>query len=181
MTRDDDLDPELLGALAAALPTAPPAALKERLLRSVESASRFERFAARVGELCDLARDAAQRLLDSTTDAAKWVVMPDGAAELFDIQGGPRVAGCVTGFIRMKEGAVFPEHAHVGEERVLVLQGGFIDDDGRRYRAGDEAVRAPDTAHSFTAAPGPDLLYLVVVEKGIRIGEMVLGPGDPGI
>jgi putative transcriptional regulator len=180
MMHDDDLDPELLAALTnAAHREAPSAALQDRLMRSIDGASRFERFAARVGALCDLAHDAAQKLLDSIDDATKWSGSPE--MSLFDIQGGPRVAGAVVGFVRMPAGAAFPHHMHLGEEIVLVLQGGLIDEDGTSYRAGEESVRAPGTAHSFTAAPGPDLLYLVVAEKGLQIGDSTFGPGDPGM
>jgi quercetin dioxygenase-like cupin family protein len=178
---DDDLDPELLGALMMALPAEQPSdALKERLLKSTQTASRFERFLARVGELCDLASDKTQALLDSIDDASLWNPGTPGVS-LFDIQGGPKVANAVVGFVRMPAGAQFPEHSHLGDEVVLVMQGSYRDDvDGSVHRAGDEVHKPAGTTHSFTALPGPDLLYLVVVEKGLKMGEAIFGPGDPG-
>jgi putative transcriptional regulator len=178
---DDDVDPELLGALMMALPSEQPAdALKDRLLKSTETASRFERFVARVGELCDLAKDKAQELLDSIDDASLWNPGTPGTS-LFDIKGGPMVANAVVGFVRLEPGASFPEHSHLGDEVVLIMQGGYRDDtDGSVHRAGEEVHHAGGTTHSFTALPGPDLLYLVVVDKGLKMGEAIFGPGDPG-
>jgi anti-sigma factor ChrR (cupin superfamily) len=76
--------------------------------------------------------------------------------------------------VRVPAGATFPLHRHIGEERVLVLQGGFEDQDGRVYRRGDEAWKPAGSEHSFVALPGPDLIYLVVLFGGVVI------PSEPG-
>lgn len=185
-TRDDtddldDLDAELLAELVDSLAAAPPSAsLKDRLMKSIESEGRFgERFAERMAVITDLARDKAKELLDAIDDAARWVEGGLLGVNLFHIDGGPRVAGAIVGFVRMAPGAVFPEHTHVGHETVLVIQGGFIDSSGAVHRAGEEVNMAAGSTHSFTAAPGPDLVYLGVVRDGFDIGEAHFGPDSP--
>lgn len=178
---DDELDDELFGALVDALPLeAAPSALKDRLMKSVATESRFgDRFAAQMAGIVDLAKGKAQELLDAIDDATRWENSALLPFSLFHIDGGPRVANAVVGFVRMKPGDVFPEHKHCGDEIVLIIQGGYLDSDGVMHRAGEEHRMPAGSLHSFTAAPGPDLVYLGVVQKGFDIGEAHFGPDDP--
>jgi quercetin dioxygenase-like cupin family protein len=178
---DDELDDELFGALVDALPVeAPAAALKDRLMKSVASESRFgDRFAAQMASIIDVAKEKAQALLDAIDDATRWQDNPLMPFALFHIDGGPRVANAVVGFVKMKPGDVFPEHKHVGDEIVLIIQGGYVDSAGVTHRAGEEHRMPAGSMHSFTAAPGPDLVYLGVVQEGFDIGEAHFGPDDP--
>jgi anti-sigma factor ChrR (cupin superfamily) len=75
------------------------------------------------------------------------------------------MANC--GFVKVPAGEPFPEHRHLGEEQVLVLQGGFVDSEGRVCHRGDEAVKPLGSAHGFTALPGADLIFLVVIFGGL--------------
>ena len=179
---DDDVDSELLATLLDALPpAAPPAsALKDRLMKSamsVTSAQRHASFVDRIAALTDLARDKTIALLDALDDAARWL---GGGSEsaIFHVEGGPRVANAIVGFVRMQAGAQFIEHEHVGDEVMLIMQGGFVMN-GVTYRAGDEVPSKGGTSHTFVAAPGPDLLYLGVIEGGMKIDGNLIGPDDP--
>jgi putative transcriptional regulator len=183
---DDALDPELLGALMGTLPPERPASgLLDLLLQETESVSRFDRFLARVGALCDLPAEGADALVRSIDDVAQWILGPADGVELFHINAGPKLAGAVCGFVRVAPGASFPAHAHAGDEVMLILAGGLRihsgAEAGRELRAGDELATAAGAEHLLTALPGPDLLYLVVVDKGIIFaGETdVAGPDDP--
>jgi quercetin dioxygenase-like cupin family protein len=185
-TRDDDLDGELLGSLMQTLaPERPPSGLLDVLLKATETTSRFERFVARVGQLCDLPLQGADALVRSIDDAAKWITGPAGGVELFHIDAGPKLAGAVCGFVRIAPGSTFPAHAHAGDEVMLVLAGGLViesgHEKGRTVRAGDELATKSGEEHLLRALPGPDLLYLVVVDKGIVFeGETeIAGPDDP--
>ena len=176
---DDDVDLELLGRMMDALPAEKPApALKDRLMKSIAAESRFARFTAAVARIIDVAHDQAEKLVNAIDDATRWESGLLPGTSLYHIDGGPAVAGAIVGFTRMEAGAVFPEHKHVGEETVLVIQGGFIDSSGAVHRAGDEVHMAAGTTHSFTAAPGPDLVYLGVVLEGFDIGEAHFGPSE---
>jgi putative transcriptional regulator len=179
-THDDDVDGELLADLLEATAVPPSATLRDRLLKSastVTSAQRYASFADRIAQLTDLAKDKANDLLNALDDAARWV---GGGTEtaLFHVDGGPRVANAIVGFVRMREGARFIEHEHVGDEVMLILQGGLVMN-GKTYRAGDEIPSKGGTSHSFVAAPGPDLMYLGVIQGGMKIEGNLIGPNDP--
>jgi putative transcriptional regulator len=88
------------------------------------------------------------------------------------------VSDSITGFVRLAEGAVFPEHEHLGTEHILVLHGRWQDGDAI-YGPGDYVEMSAGTSHSFNVCSGPDLLYLAVLHKGLRIDGIVIGPDDP--
>jgi putative transcriptional regulator len=160
---------EAAGLLAVALqPVASPPGARERLLAAAAT-GRLHAFAARVAAMLDVAADEARRLLDAIDTPAPWTAGPTPAIQLFHLTTGPAVAAALAGFVRVKAGERFPYHRHLGEEQVLVLQGGLRDDDGTVLRRGDVARAPADSAHSFVALPGPDLVYLVVLQGGVEI------------
>ena len=183
--RPDELIAELgeraAGGLALAFePEAlePSDSLRDRVLRSAEPGARFERFAARVAALLEVAEEQAGRLLAAVDDAASWEVAGPGV-ELFHIEGGPSVANAVTGFVRVAPGAVFPPHRHVGDEVVLVIQGGYRDSDGTEHGLGAQVPGAAGHEHHLRALDGPPLIYLAIVQEGVELDGEVIGPGDP--
>jgi predicted ChrR family anti-sigma factor len=165
---------EIFASLPLALPPAAASrALRERILAAVAGESRFEGLVGRVAGMLDVAREGARELLGWIDDAARWIQGP-GPSTLIHLPGGPAVAAANCGFVRVAAGATFPAHRHLGEEHVLVLQGGFEDSEGATLHRGDEAYKPAGSEHSFTALPGVDLVYLVVLTGGIEI------PSDPG-
>ena len=179
-----DEDVEALAATleAEGAAAAPPPELRRRLLAAAELSGRFDRFAPLAAGLLDVDEAAAKVLLDAIGEPSSWHQSLVPGVELYDLEGGPAVAGAIRGFVRMAAGAAFPAHEHLGEEAVLVVQGSFEDGvSGAVHRAG-ELVRMPSgTRHDFRVRPGPDLVYLVVVQTGVRIGEQIIGPNDPGL
>ncbi len=187
---DDLVDPFLadledqaveLGALALALEdVAPPASLRDAILGAARIEGRLDRFAALVAELLDVSEARASQLLDGIARPESWTEGPAPGVTLYHVEGGPRVAGSVTGSVHMPAGAEFPEHEHLGEEAVLVVQGSFEDGvTGAVHRPGDVVRMPAGSAHSFRARPGPALVYLVVLGVGVRIGELVMRADDP--
>jgi putative transcriptional regulator len=177
-----DLPEDGVDALVAAVEgegVAPPA-LRADLLREARLEGRFHRFAARVADLLDVSEETARALLDGIGRAESWGDGGVPGVDLYHVEGGPAVANAITGFVRMSAGADFPEHTHLGDEVVLVIQGSFQDGaSGRVHRAG-EAVHMPEgTAHGFRVRPGPALVYLVVLQEGLKIGDMVRRADDP--
>ena len=161
---------EIYAQLPLALPAPPPPpGLRARILRSVSGTTenRFESFVARVGALLDVAADKARELL-AQIDGSSWVEGPAGT-RLIHLPVGPRVAHANCGFVRVRAGQHFPLHRHLGTEHVLVVQGSYIDSSGRTLHPGDEDVEPPGSEHAFTALPGVDLVYLVVLEVGFEI------------
>lgn len=58
--------------------------------------------------------------------------------------------------IRMSPGRGYPPHRHIGEEDVLILQGGYVDELGE-HPAGTFLRYAAGSAHSPVACGDPDL------------------------
>jgi quercetin dioxygenase-like cupin family protein len=166
---DDSMEPDALAeaftALSVALP-APPAGpeLRARLLaRATDPEHRFAPFVARLARLIDVAQTRARALLAGLARPEIWQAFLPGV-ELVHLEAGPACVGADVGFVRVKAGATFPVHHHRGDERVLVLQGGYTDSAGAVGRAGDLVELPAGSSHSLTALPdGPDLIYAVVV------------------
>jgi putative transcriptional regulator len=168
---------DIYAQLPLALPSPPPPpGLRARILRSLAGTTenRFESFVARVGALLDVAADKARDLLARIDDAGAWVDGP-AATRLIHLAVGPRVAHANCGFVRVRAGQHFPLHRHLGTEHVLIVQGSLIDSSGRTLAPGDENVEGAGSEHAFTALPGVDLVYLVVLEVGFEFAG-----GSPG-
>ena len=173
---------ETYGALAASVVPVPPLpATRERLLASA-AAGRLDRFAAGVARILDVAVSRAQELLAGIDRADVWTESPWPDVSLYHLEGGPATAAAIVGFVRVEPGGLFPDHEHLGEEAILVVQGSLIDTgDGSVARPGDEVHRAAGTTHAYRVADGPALVYLARVERGVRIGEVEMHAGDPRV
>lgn len=165
-------------ALAGATPVTPSPSLFLRIAQATQTEPRFERFADGVASLLDVAREQALTLLRRLDDDAAWEQGFFPGMTLLHAVGGPAVSEAITGFVRLAQGTVFPQHEHLGLERVLVLQGRCRDGDDV-FGPGDYVEMAAGSSHSFRVSPGPDLLYLAVVQRGLRVGDTLIGPRDP--
>lgn len=179
LTRDDvDL---LTDALLAELdPIAPPPALRERLFESISGQGRFARFADQLASLIDVTLERAQKLLDRVLDPSGWETLPIPGATTLWVDGGPAVAACIRGFVRIPAGNAFPHHTHVGDEQVLVLDGCMVDGtSGREFRPGEISTMAAGTSHDYHALAGTtDLLIFAVVREGIDVGDQAFRHRD---
>ncbi len=170
-------DAEALARLAKE--GAAPKGLRAKLLASATLEGRFDHHAAAAGELLNLPEARARELLDGIGLDPSWVASPLPNVELFHIAGGPGTENAITGFVRITAGAGFPPHEHLGDEAVLILQGSVEDTvSGAIHRPGDVARMSIGTSHALIARPGPDLVYLSVIETGVKIGDRVFGPDD---
>lgn len=161
---------DALAAIALSLRSVePPPSVRARLLEGVApSRGRYARFAQRVARLLDLAVEQVQQMLDSLELPATWEPGPYENTELVHLVTGPAVAGAHAGFVRVRGGTRFPRHEHLGEERVLILQGQCRDESGALSVPGDEVVMQASSVHYFDVFDGPDLVYLVVLEGGVK-------------
>jgi anti-sigma factor ChrR (cupin superfamily) len=176
----DDGGLDLVANALAAKAEVPRPGVRDAILAKARSTGRYDRFAKTVAEMIDVDEASASSLLDGIDRKESWVKGPVPGVLLYHLSGGPKVDNCVVGFIRMEQGTVFPEHEHLGEERVLCLQGSYRDNvSGEVYRSGDTIVNPAHMSHDFVVRPGPALVYLVVLEEGVRIGPHVIRARDP--
>lgn len=162
--RDDELAPDVLELLAQALPeVAPRIDLRARLLAAMAGRERFTPFLDRLMRMFDLDEPATRAEVDAIDDPqAEWEEMVDGC-RFRDFDGGPAIGDAHGGLVRVAPGAVFPNHRHVGDERMLVLQGEVVDAEGHRYRAGDEITMADGTVHELRVVGERELIYAAVI------------------
>lgn len=164
LARELDVLRETVGRVAAGVPSTPaPPALWQRIEADLGQARPFSAFVARIASALAISAEAARAMLDRIDLGSAWSVGPSESSRLYHIEPGPSMAGVVVGFVKVAPGTVFPRHTHHGEELVVVLQGGFRDEDGTIVRAGQEARKAAGTNHEFTALPDKELLYLAVI------------------
>ena len=156
-----------------------PSDLRSRLMAALPETSRFARFTGVVSQLLDIEPGRAERLLDQLDNRSLFYELMPGI-ELCWVEGGPRVANAVRGFVRVAAGLEFPEHEHHGEERVLVLQGAFRDPtQDRVFRPGEVSVMQRGTSHlHIVPEDGPDLLILSVIQEGVSVGEQRFWPNQ---
>jgi quercetin dioxygenase-like cupin family protein len=159
MTSDDDDDAK-----------APPQRLRERLLASVaQPRLRYAPLYGQLTELFDLP-DAELSNLFAMASTQAWVTAPITGVELFHLQGGPRAFAADNGLVRIRAGARFPQHRHLGAERVLVLEGGYTDEQsGHVYHAGDLHEMVEGSSHAYTALGERDLVLAVSVVRGVDV------------
>lgn len=86
-----------------------------------------------------------------------------------------------TVLIRMAPGCGYPRHRHIGPEDVLVLAGGYRDEDGRTFEAG-QFVRYPQGSEHTPVALGSAsdssdacILY-AVAHQGTELSEPSVSP-----
>lgn len=144
--------------------------------REERTESRFGAIIDRVASFFEVTRERAKRLLALIDEPTAWTRGPAEGINLIDLQAGPRFAGADPGFVRVRPGATFPHHRHVGGELVLVIQGGFVEPDGTVYRAGGGQDLAVGTSHYFTALPGEDCILAVIIWDGLDFTP----PGSTG-
>jgi anti-sigma factor ChrR (cupin superfamily) len=174
------LSAEALADFALSLPRSTPSpAVRERVMKSVSTTNRFEAFAAQVAALIDVSIEKARDLVGRIDDAKSWMATHVPGVFSYDLPVGPAVADAVVGFVKLSPGATFPDHEHMGEDTMLVVQGSCIDTHGTVMRRGDLVRMGGGTHHEFKAQPGPDFIYLGIAKNGFKMFGEHIKPGDP--
>ena len=139
-------------------PERPPAALRQRLLRTLEGADRYRPFFGAIQNIFDIPEALLRGILARIEEASGWSLYGD--ARYFHFEPGPRLAGQEAGVVRMAPGVVFPRHLHRGGELTFVLDG-LMSDRDRLYGPGSVVEAEPGTTHDYRAAGvGRDLILL---------------------
>jgi quercetin dioxygenase-like cupin family protein len=178
-------DKHLLDALSelGPPPKAPPQLLRERLLATIARPRlRFAPLFGALSELFDLADADLASIFERAARPEEWVAAPIPGTRLLHVVGGPRVAHADNGLVKLRAGARFPRHRHLGSERVLVLEGAYRDEaSGRVYQAGDLHEMAEGTEHAYSALGERDLLFAVSLVCGVDVeGYGALTPATAG-
>jgi quercetin dioxygenase-like cupin family protein len=170
-------DPSLAAELASlrdavyAIPVesvAPPPAIEIALLASVGQ-GRYERFAARLSELLDLAIDPIRLLLGKIERGFPPQEAP--GVSLIHFDGGPAYAAADCGIVRVEPGGMFPWHTHLGEEHSLIISGRMVDNDGREYGPGDEYIAQLGTSHDLATLGDEPVIFVARALNGIQLGR----------
>ena len=139
-------------------PERPPAAVRQRLFRTLEGVDRYQPFFAVLQDIFDLSEAALRGVLARIEEAAGWSL--HGEARYFHFAPGPRMATQEAGVVRMAPGVVFPRHLHRAGELTFVIDG-LMNDRGRLYGPGSIVEAEPGTTHDYRAAGvGRDLILL---------------------
>jgi putative transcriptional regulator len=130
-------------ALAETLTSvAPSTTIRARVLAAAEAKGRLAAFAEAVMGLFEVSREKALALLDAVDAADAWEAGPVPGLALMHLKGGPALAAADTGLVRFPAGMPWPLHKHLGDELMLILEGGFMDDRGQEFGPGD-VLRMP--------------------------------------
>ncbi|MEM9074051.1 MAG: cupin domain-containing protein [Myxococcota bacterium] len=176
---EGDLD-ALEQALSKLAEDAPSSSRRDALLQATTTTNRFPELVEALAKATDLNEDAAQDLLIAVDDASRWVDGPAPWIHLLHFEGGPATARSITGFVKVDPGQAFPEHGHLGDEIVIVLQGEAKDSlSGKVYRRGDTVTADPSIEHAVIVVSDIPLIYLAVVAEGIRLGGEDIPFDDP--
>ena len=162
-----------LFAKLGALPDADESSLgrgRARLLAAVsESAERYAPLFGKLSAFFDLSAAALREVFERAADPEQWQPGPLPWVSLFHLEGGPAVAGLDTGFVRLKKGMPFPPHRHSATERVIILEGGYHDNEQRWYGPGDVHDMTQGTDHSLQMNPDQDVLLAVILAGEIEV------------
>jgi putative transcriptional regulator len=158
---------DAFAAFALALPAeAPPPSLRARVLDDARR-PRLHAMLDKLAALFDVSKQKARAILDRIDDPAEWQEGPVPRAQVMFVVGGPKVAGAFTGVVRMAASMEWPRHRHLGHEEMLVLDGGFKQDDGAEVHAGDTHVMEEGTVHGFSIFDDEPCISAVVLRNGV--------------
>lgn len=123
-----------------------------RLMALVEEAPlRHAPFFRRTAELFGISESEAEALLGS--DA--WRKAPLPGIQFKEV-GGNAESGTVNTLVRFAAKTKFPRHRHVNHEKLLILEGGYTDDQGTHFGPGDVHEMPVGSEHAFVIdADGP--------------------------
>ncbi len=165
-----ELFAELSAVAASELAATELAAGRERLLAAVNPLSeRFAPFFDRLLAFFDLNAAALREVFARAERESEWEPGPLPWVSLLHFAGGPSVAGLDTGFVRFAKGSVFPPHRHTGLERVLILSGGYYDNEQRFYGPGAHHDMVVGSEHSLKMSADEDVWLAVIIEGEIQV------------
>ena len=157
-----------LGILAQAEASITPSPnVRQLILNSTQTETRFSGFLNRFAAMFDLDQQAAEGLMAKIdqTNLKCWESTAIPGVRILKFNGGPKVAAATCGIVQVAPGKLFPAHRHRSEELVLVLQGQAKDDSGNILSAGDRFVSGAGSKHSFRILGDEVFIFAVLLPK----------------
>lgn len=158
--------------------------LRDLLIKSVNSTTRFEGFVERLSELFDLSGVRIRELLAMIDDkrSSSWKASVLPGTQLIHFDGGPKLTEATCGLVKVKPKRIFPAHQHQDDEWVFVLQGEAQEDSGQILRPGDLHFGAAGTSHTFKTLGDEPFIFAVVLFKNNKwlFGQTLLDHIKPG-
>jgi len=138
----------------------------ERLQAAVaELPLRYAPFFGRLATLWSLEPEQVRSELARARDARSWARTLLPGLRAFEVTAGEPGVGAR--LLCFEPGVRFPKHRHRGEERLLILEGAFVDALGAVTQAGDGCVMAPGSEHELRILE-PSRCVAAVAERGIE-------------
>ncbi len=138
----------------------------ERLQRAVsELPLRYAPFYGRLSSLWAIPEPQVLSELTRALEPGAWSRSLLPGLRSFEVRV-PKHAEARGHLLRFSPHARFPRHRHRGDERVLVLEGGYADSDGLEVHAGDEQVLLAGSEHELRII-GDAPCVTAVSERGI--------------
>ncbi len=150
----------------------------ERLQRAVsELPLRYGPFFGRLSLLWEISEELVKSELTRARDARSWSPTFLPGLRVFNVDPGQRRAGVSARLLKFAPRARFPEHEHLGHERVLVLEGAYTDGDVEVH-AGDEQSMEAGDAHALRII-GDLRCVTAISERGIAFTSPLLRWANP--
>jgi quercetin dioxygenase-like cupin family protein len=167
-TKIDEAREALADVAAESLsPVAPRVDVRARLFGALDGPDRFAPFFAELSRLLALPVEGVRAVLARIDEATAWVKLFPGVS-LQTFTPGEGAHGREGNLLRLRPGAVFPRHEHLGPELGFVLEGAGHDEDGRIYHPGTAIHHDVTTRHQFYAGERRDLVILVL-HHGVKL------------
>jgi ChrR Cupin-like domain len=152
--------------LAYGVPLEPlPTGLKNQLF------ARLDRTTTKPARLLDLLDWSISELQQVAHDLLNWQPFPMPIGSEMVVWHIDEVNAELAYFLRIKTPGKLPQHWHATGEAILVLEGNFMEEDGRVYEVGDRAFAAANTSHQPTTSMG--CLILAVTSTNDKILALV--------
>jgi hypothetical protein len=170
---------EAFALVGASLPPEPlPPSLRGRLMARIAPRP-LAGFVDKLAELFDVTPVRARALIDRLDTPAAWEPGPIADSWVMMVADpGPKLAGAFCGFVKMGQAISWPRHTHLGTEHMLVLSGGFKQDDGVAVHPGMVHTMSEGSSHSFVIFDGEPCIAAAVVHGGVRFDDASFKLGD---
>jgi anti-sigma factor ChrR (cupin superfamily) len=165
------IEESVAGVAALAPRVRPSPELRRRVLGAVEGRARYAPFVDRVARFFGVDTEEATAALEAITSEGAWSPGPMPGMATAKLPRSANVPGRTAVLLRSDAGARSPLHRHLGEERLLILEGGIVESDGRAFHAGDLVVKPSGSSHAFHVPEGEPCVAAYLLDGGLELVE----------